>query len=56
MMRRQMSELMEQSLQQMSLPTRKDILSIAQRLTNLEIRLDDMEAKLDEVGDLLREK
>lgn len=56
MMRRQMSELMEQSLQQMSLPTRKDILSIAQRLTNLEMRLDDMEARLDEIVDLLKEK
>jgi uncharacterized protein Yka (UPF0111/DUF47 family) len=56
MMRRQIGELMEQSLQQMSLPTRKDILSIAQRLTNVEMRLDDMEAKLDEVADLLRGK
>ena len=54
LMRRQMGELMEQSLQQMSLPTRNEVLSIAERMTNLEMRLDDMEAKLDEVLDLLR--
>ena len=53
LMRKQVSELMEQSLQQMSLPTRKEIVNIAQRLTNMEMRLDDMEAKLDEVLDLL---
>ncbi len=55
LMRKQVSELMEQSLQQMSLPTRKEIVSIAQRLTNMEMRLDDMEAKLDDVLDLLRQ-
>ena len=54
LMRKQVSELMEQSLQQMSLPTRKEIVNIAQRLTNMEMRLDDMEAKLDEVLDLLK--
>ena len=54
LMRRQMGELMEQSLQQMSLPTRKEFLSLAGRLTNIEMRLDDMEAKLDEVLDLLK--
>ena len=54
LMRKQMSELMEQSLQHMSLPTRQEIVGIAQRLTNMEMRLDDMEAKLDEVLDLLK--
>ena len=54
LMRRQMSEIMEQSLQQMNLPTRKQVLSIAERMTNIEMRLDDMEARLDEVLDLLR--
>jgi uncharacterized protein Yka (UPF0111/DUF47 family) len=53
LVRRQMSEIMEQSLQQMSLPTRKQVLSIAERMTNIEIRLDDMEARLDKVLDLL---
>jgi hypothetical protein len=56
LLRRQVSELMEQSLQQMSLPTRKEILSIAGRMTNIEMRLDDMEAKLDEMLDLLKAK
>lgn len=54
MMRRQLGDLMEQSLQQMSLPTRSDMLSLAQRMTSMEMRLDDLEAKLDEVLDLLR--
>ena len=54
LMRRQMAEIMEQSLQQMSLPTRKDVLGLSGRLTNLEMRLDDVEAKLDEVLDLLK--
>jgi len=54
LMRRQMSEVMEQSLQQMSLPTRKQIVDIAGRMTNIEMRLDDIEARLDEVLDLLR--
>jgi hypothetical protein len=53
-MRRQMGQIMEQSLQQMSLPTRNEVLSIAERMTNIEMRLDDMEAKLEEVLDLLR--
>ena len=54
LMRRQMSELMEQSMQQMSMPTRKEILSIAERMTSIEMRLDDMEAKVDQVLDLLK--
>ena len=54
MVRRQMADLMEQSLQQMSLPTRSDLLSVSKRLTNVEMRLDDVEAKLDEVLDLLK--
>ena len=54
MMRRQMGELMEQSMQQMSMPTRREILSIAERMTSIEMRLDDMEAKVDQVLDLLK--
>ena len=54
LLRRQMGELMEQSMQQMSLPTRRQILSIAERMTNIEMRLDDMEAKMDQVLDLLK--
>ena len=38
-----------QVLEQLSLPSRKDIVALAERLTNLEMRLDDMDAKLDRV-------
>ena len=54
--RRQMGDLMEQYLQQMSLPTRKEVISIARRMTHLEIALDDLNAKMDETLDLLKAK
>jgi chromosome segregation ATPase len=53
--RRQVSELMEQYLRRMSLPTRKEVVSLAERLTNIEMRADDLDAKLDEVLDRLKE-
>ena len=56
LLRRQMGELMEQSMQQMSLPTRREMLGIAERMTHIEMRLDDMENKLDQVLDLLKAK
>jgi hypothetical protein len=56
LMRRQMGELMEQYLQQMSLPTRKEVVGIAERLTRLEMAVDDLDAKLDDVLDLLKAK
>jgi hypothetical protein len=54
LMRRQMGDIMEQYLQQMSLPSRKEVISIAKRLTHLEMALDDLDAKMDEVLDLLK--
>jgi hypothetical protein len=54
MFRRQMSDLMEQYLQQMSLPTRKEVIGIAKRITHLEMALDDLDAKMDEILDLLK--
>lgn len=56
LMRRQMGEMMEQTLQQMNLPSRKEVLGLAERLTQIEMRLDDLEAKLDEALDLLKVK
>lgn len=39
---------MAQVLAQLNLPSRDDVTRIAERLTNIEMRLDDLEAKLDE--------
>jgi hypothetical protein len=51
LLRRQMGDLMEQYL-----PTRKEVIGIAKRLTHLEMALDDLDAKMDEVLDLLKAK
>jgi hypothetical protein len=44
-------EVLEKSmlrvLQQLSMPTRPDFIALAERVTNIEMRLDDMDAKLD---------
>ena len=39
---------MTQALTQLNMPTRADVTSIAERLINIELRLDDLAAKLDE--------
>ena len=41
---------MAQVLGQLNLPTRGEITTIAERLTNIEMRLDDLDAKLDKLG------
>lgn len=38
---------MTQVLTQLNMPTRTDVTSLAERLTNIEMRLDDLDAKLD---------
>ncbi len=38
---------MLQALQQLSLPSRQEVAALAERFTNMEMRLDDMDAKLD---------
>jgi hypothetical protein len=40
-------QMMTRALAQSNMPTREDVLSLAERLTNLEMRLDDIDAKLD---------
>lgn len=47
-MQKAMEQAMKQSLSNLQMPTRDDIIGVAQRLTNIEMRLDDIEAKLDE--------
>jgi tetrahydromethanopterin S-methyltransferase subunit G len=42
-----------QTLQQLGLPTSADFAGLAGRLTNIEMRLDDMEAKLDRMEKLI---
>ena len=38
---------MSQSLANLNMPSREDIIRLAEQLTHIEMRLDDMEAKLD---------
>ena len=45
-----LEKAMVNALQQLAMPTRPDIISIAERLTNLEMRLDDIDAKLDRIA------
>jgi hypothetical protein len=40
-------KVMVQVLTNLSMPSRADVISLAERLTNIEMRLDDLEAKLD---------
>jgi hypothetical protein len=40
---------MAQSLRQLNMPTREDFVGLAERLTHIEMRLDDLDAKLDEM-------
>lgn len=36
-------------LEQLNMPTRSDVTRLAERLTNVEMRLDDLDAKLDAI-------
>lgn len=45
--REALEKSMLQTMQQLSLPSRQEVASLAERFTNLEMRLDDMDAKLD---------
>ena len=46
--RKAMESSMSQTMASLNLPSRDDISRLAERLTNIEMRLDDMDAKLDE--------
>ena len=46
--RKAIESTMTQVLAQLNMPTRTDVTSLGERLTHIEMRLDDLEAKLDE--------
>jgi polyhydroxyalkanoate synthesis regulator phasin len=46
--RKAIESTMTQVLTQLNMPSRTDVTSLAERLTHIEMRLDDLEAKLDE--------
>jgi polyhydroxyalkanoate synthesis regulator phasin len=51
--REEISKSMLQMMQQLSMPSRQDIAALAERFANLELRVDDLDAKLDRVLNLL---
>jgi hypothetical protein len=56
LMRRQYGDMFEQYLQQMNFPTRKEMVGLSERLTKIEMDLDDLHAKLDDILDLLKQQ
>jgi hypothetical protein len=50
--RQALDKSMVMALQQLSLPSRQEVAALAQRFANMEMRLDDMDAKLDRIVDL----
>jgi len=51
--REAVEKAMLKTLEQLAMPSRDDIVSIAQRMTNIEMRLDDLDAKLDNIQRLI---
>jgi hypothetical protein len=50
--REALDKAMAVALQQSSMPSRQEVAALAGRFTNIEMRLDDMEAKLDRIVEL----
>ncbi|HEY7342308.1 MAG TPA: hypothetical protein VH591_15635 [Ktedonobacterales bacterium] len=48
-MRKAVEQAMAQVLAQVNMPTRAEVLSLAERMTNIEMRLDDLDARFDEM-------
>jgi hypothetical protein len=46
--RKAIESALTQALTSLNLPTRTDVTGLAERLTNIEMRLDDLDARLDE--------
>jgi hypothetical protein len=51
--RETVEKAMLRALEQLSMPSRADFVGLAERVTNIEMRLDDMDAKLDRIERLL---
>jgi hypothetical protein len=47
--REALDKAMEAAMQHASMPSRQEVAALAGRFTNIEMRLDDMEAKLDRI-------
>ncbi|HZP23999.1 MAG TPA: hypothetical protein VFB04_11160 [Terriglobales bacterium] len=47
--REAVEKAMLKTLEQLAMPTRNDVISIAERMTNIEMRLDDLDAKIDQL-------
>jgi hypothetical protein len=54
--REAMDKAMVAALQQTSMPSRQEVAALAGRLTNIEMRLDDMDSKLDRLVELCSAK
>ncbi len=48
--RKALEDGMAKTLASLNLPTRDDVTHLAERFTNIEMRLDDLDAKLDEMA------
>lgn len=47
--RKSLETVMSQTLANLSLPSRDEVTRLAERLTNVEMKLDDMDSKLDQL-------
>ena len=52
-LREALEKAMVQSLEHLSLPSRQEVAALAERFTHIEMRIDDMDAKLDQIATLL---
>jgi len=52
--RKQMENVMSHALENLSMPSRDEVTRLAERLTNVELRLDDLDAKLDQILQAIR--
>lgn len=54
LMRQQVKVSMEQALEQANMPSREQVINLAERVTHIEMVIDDIEIKVDESLDILR--